>query len=367
MKDSEYMELALMLAKNGLGWTAPNPMVGAVLVKDGEIIGQGWHEYIGGPHAERNALRNCTDSPEGATLYVTLEPCCHYGKTPPCTEAIIRSGIAKVVIGTLDPNPVMAGKSVEILQNHQIQVEVGVLEEDCKRLIKVFSKFITSKIPFVLMKYAMTMDGKIATYTNHSKWITGEEARQRVQQTRHEFSAIMVGVNTIIYDNPLLTCRLENGRNPARIICDTHLRTPLDANVVQTAGSDTTFLATCSKDEEKRKQYLKKNCVLLDVGEKDGHIDLTDLMADLGNRNIDSVLLEGGSTLNWSALDQKIVDEAEIYIAPKLFGGTASTPVGGKGVAFPKEAFQLKASSVSQIGEDFLIESEVIYPCLQES
>lgn len=367
MDNLKHMQSALALAKKGCGFVNPNPMVGAVIVKDGRVIGQGWHEYFGGPHAERNALRNCTDSPEGAALYVTLEPCCHYGKTPPCTEAIIRSGIAKVVIGTLDPNPVMAGKSVEILQNHQIQVEVGVLEEDCKRLIKVFSKFITSKIPFVLMKYAMTMDGKIATYTNHSKWITGEEARQRVQQTRHEFSAIMVGVNTIIYDNPLLTCRLENGRNPARIICDTHLRTPLDANVVQTAGSDTTFLATCSKDEEKRKQYLKKNCVLLDVGEKDGHIDLTDLMADLGNRNIDSVLLEGGSTLNWSALDQKIVDEAEIYIAPKLFGGTASTPVGGKGVAFPKEAFQLKASSVSQIGEDFLIESEVIYPCLQES
>lgn len=368
MDDTKYMKMALELAKKGSGFVNPNPMVGAVIVKDDTVIGQGYHEKYGGLHAERNALASCRVSPQGATMYVTLEPCCHYGKTPPCTEAIIESGIVRVVVGTLDQNPKMTGKSVEILREHQIQVEVGILEKECQALIKTFTKYITTGKPYVMMKYAMTMDGKIATYTNQSKWITSEKARQYVQETRHQYTAIMVGVNTVINDDPLLTCRLENGKNPVRIICDTHLRTPLSSQIVQTANTVETIIATCSDDSSRQKLYEEKGCKVLSVESRDHHVDLEQLMSVLGEMEIDSILLEGGSTLNWSALNQHIVDGIQAYIAPKIFGGTeAKTPIGGSGVSTPGEAVQLENTRVEQIGCDYLIESEVIYPCLQES
>lgn len=367
MSDTKYMKLALALAEKGRGHVNPNPTVGAVIVKDGEIIGQGYHEVFGGPHAERNALNHCTASPRGATLYVTLEPCCHFGKTPPCTEAIIQSGISRVVIGTLDPNPKMSGNGAALLRAHQISIEVGVLEEECKKQIREFRKWITTGKPFVFLKYAMTLDGKIATRCNRSKWITGEKARLHVQKTRGSCSAIMVGVNTILQDDPMLTCRMEACKSPIRIICDTHLKTPLTCSVVQTAGEYATWIATCSRDEARKRLYEKKNCKILNVKKKDHHVDLSDLMTLLGRQNVSSVLLEGGGTLHWSALKQQIVDEAQIYIAPKIFGGEAHTAVGGAGVAFPGDAFQLKNCVFSQIGSDYLIEGEVIYPCLQES
>lgn len=366
MSDLEYMKLAIELAEKGAGYVNPNPMVGAVIVKDNKIIGQGWHECFGGLHAERNALKNCTEPPQGATLYVTLEPCCHYGKTPPCTEAIIQSGIKKVVIGTLDKNPLVAGKGAEILRRHNIEVETGVLEQECSRLIRTFTKFITTKRPFVLMKYAMTMDGKIATYTNNSKWISGEEARKQVHKIRHEFSAIMVGVNTVIQDDPLLTCRLKGGKNPVRIICDTDLRTPLESQIVKTAESVLTYIATACDDSRRKADYEHYGCRFIQVGKRDGHIDLNELMDILGSMDIDSILLEGGGTLNWSALDRRIVDEVHIYIAPKIFGGIASTPVSGRGVDLPEDSIKLRPYAVSKIGGDYLIESEVIYPCSQE-
>lgn len=367
MNDTDYMALALSLARRGTGFVNPNPLVGAVIVKDGVIIGQGWHEQFGGLHAERNALKNCQASPEGATLYVTLEPCCHQGKTPPCTEAILESGISRVVIGVLDPNPRMCGKSAALLRERQIQVTVGVLEAECQKLIRVFSKFITTGRPFVHMKYAMTLDGKIATRTKKSKWITGPEARQQVQMTRQEFSAIMVGVNTVLCDDPALTCRIPGARTPVRIICDTHLRTPLASTVVQTAADVPTLIATSCREEARRAPYLERGCTLLDVPTKEGHLDLNALMEALGQKNIDSILLEGGGALNWSALAQQIVDEMEIYLAPKLFGGNGATPVGGLGVDPPSEAFLLKNTSVSQVGQDYRIEGEVDYPCLPES
>lgn len=367
MNDSKYMKMALELAQKGNGWVNPNPMVGAVIVKDDIVIGKGYHERFGGLHAERNALANCKDSPQNATLYVTLEPCCHHGKTPPCTDAVIESGITRVVIGTLDPNPEVAGKSITILRGHNIQVEVGVLEEECKSLIKIFSKFITTKTPYVLMKYAMTMDGKIATYTKKSKWITGEEARLHVHQNRHHYSAIMVGVNTVIDDNPLLTCRLEHGKNPIRIICDTSLRTPLSSKIVQTAQEVETIIATCEHDKQKHKAYQDNNCRIVVVDKTDNHINLTHLMKILGTMGIDSIMLEGGSTLNWSALQAQIVDGVQAYIAPKIFGGDqAKSPVSGLGVGLPDEAIILKHSKLFRLDEDYLIESEVIYPCLQE-
>ena len=227
MNDEYYMRLALELALKGLGKVNPNPLVGAVIVKDHEIIGEGYHKKYGGLHAERNALLNCTKSPSGATMYVTLEPCCHYGKTPPCTEAIIEHNISKVVIGTLDPNAKVSGKGVEYLIQSGIEVVVGTLEEQCKEINKVFFHFVTTQKPFVVMKYAMTMDGKIATAAGESKWITGDLARRRVHHDRNRYSAIMVGVGTVLSDNPLLTCRVMYGINPIRIVCDSNLITPL--------------------------------------------------------------------------------------------------------------------------------------------
>lgn len=362
MLETDYMKLALKLARKGCGFVSPNPMVGAVIVKDDEIIGQGYHEKYGQLHAERNALLSCEKSPKGATIYVTLEPCCHYGKTPPCTEAIIQSGITRVVIGSADPNPLVTGKGVEVLRKNNIEVVENILKEECDKLNQVFFHYIKTGLPLVVMKYAMTMDGKIATYTGESKWITGEIARRRVQKDRHRLSAIMVGVATIIADNPLLTCRLENSNNPIRIICDTNLRTPLNSQIVITAKEVPTIIATSCKDLEKHKPYGDAGCKIIVVDKKGDHIDLNLLMERLGEEKIDSILLEGGSTLNWSALESKIVSKVQAYISPKIFGGTDSkTPVDGPGVRNPNDSFLLKNSRMIEVGEDILIESEVDY------
>ena len=368
MNDRDYMRIALQLAEKGCGWTNPNPMVGAVIVKDGRIIGQGWHEKYRQRHAERNALAACTADPRGATLYVTLEPCCHHGKQPPCVDAILAAGIRRVVVGSADPNPLVSGKGIALLRSNGIEVLENVLREECDRLNKIFFHYITTKRPFVLMKYAMTMDGKIAAYTGHSKWITGEAARAHVQQLRHQCSGIMVGIGTILADDPLLTCRMEGGKNPIRIICDSHLRTPLQAQVVQTASEIPTILATCCADPARHTAYTQAGCRVLCIAEKDGHIDLVQLMERLGQELIDSILLEGGGTLNWAALESGIVQQVQAYIAPKLLGGrTAKTPVEGDGVPHPNAAFSLKNSRLLRLGKDFLIESEVAYPCSQES
>lgn len=362
MDDIKYMRQALKLAEKGCGWTAPNPMVGAVIVKDGRVIGEGWHEKYGQPHAERNALASCKESPKGATIYVTLEPCCHHGKQPPCVDAILEAGISRVVVGSGDPNPLVGGKGISILREHGIEVTENVLREECDRLNEVFFHYIQTQRPFVVMKYAMTMDGKIAAYTGESKWVTGEEARNHVQQQRHRLQGIMVGAGTVLADDPSLTCRIEGGKNPIRIICDSRLRTPLHAQVITTAKQVPTILATCCTDREKQQEYEAAGCQIIVVKEKDGHVDLRQLMEKLGERNIDGILLEGGGTLNWSALESGIVQKVQTYIAPKLFGGQkAKTPVEGIGIPTPSEAFILKNSTITRLGEDFLIESEVDY------
>jgi diaminohydroxyphosphoribosylaminopyrimidine deaminase/5-amino-6-(5-phosphoribosylamino)uracil reductase len=367
MEDSIYMKMALNLAKKGCGFVSPNPMVGAVIVKDGNVIGQGYHEKYGELHAERNALASCTISPKGGTIYVTLEPCCHYGKTPPCTEAIIESGISRVVIGSSDPNPLVSGKGTLILKQYGIDVIENVMKEECDKLNEVFFHYIKTKLPYVVMKYAMTMDGKIATYTGKSKWITGELARQRVHQDRHKYSAIMVGVGTVLADDPQLTCRLENGRNPIRIVCDTNLCTPLSSQIVTTAKEVRTIIATSCMDVQQHQPFLQAGCETIIVSKENGHTNLNELMTQLGERNIDSILLEGGGALNWSALQSGIVKKVQCYIAPKLFGGEgAKSPIAGIGVDFPDKAFLLKNSRVIQIGEDIMIESEVIEKCSQE-
>lgn len=362
-EDIRYMELAMELAERGRGWTNPNPVVGAVIVKEGKIIGEGFHERYGELHAERNALADCRrrgENPKDATIYVTLEPCCHYGKTPPCTEAILEAGIRRVVVGAKDANPLVGGKGIALLREHGLEVTEGVLEEECRKQNRIFFHYIEKKTPYVVMKYAMTLDGKIATVSGKSQWITGEKAREHVHILRHELMGIMVGVGTILADNPSLNCRLhckpQEKKDPIRIICDSFLRTPLESHVVKTAGEQRTIIATCEKETEKRKQYEKAGCEIIEVAEKDGHLDLKMLMKELGDRGIDSILLEGGGTLNDSALRSGIVNEVYAYIAPKLFGGaSAKTPVMGRGVDAPDEAFALENIRLEQLGEDILL------------
>lgn len=357
MSDQRYMQLALDEAIKGRGWVNPNPMVGAVIVKDGNIIGSGYHQKYGEPHAERNALAACSANPQGSTMYVTLEPCCHWGKTPPCTDAIIASGVAKVVIGAKDPNSLVAGKGIQILKQHGIEVTTGVLEDKCHQLNEVFFHYIRHKTPFVVIKYAMTIDGKTATSTGKSQWITGEAAREHVHSLRHRYTAIMVGIGTIIADDPLLNCRLPNSKNPARIICDTNLRIPLDAKVVQTANEITTYIATASKNSAKISALKEKNVNIISLSQKNGHINLEQLMTVLGERSIDSILLEGGATLHAAALESGIANKVMAYIAPKIFGGEqAKSAVGGKGIDNPNQAYQLGGGKITQLDQDILLE-----------
>lgn len=369
MTDEKYMQMALELARKAEGWTNPNPMVGAIVVKNGNIIGQGFHEKYGQLHAERKAIANCSESPEGATIYVTLEPCCHYGKTPPCTEAIIENKISRVVVGSKDPNILVAGKGIEILKQAGIQVTTGVLEKECNEINKIFFHYIGEKKPFVAMKYAMTMDGKIAAYTGKSKWITGETAREHVHKLRHKYMAIMVGIGTVLKDNPRLDCRLPNTKNPKRIICDTNLRIPLECQIVNTAKDIETYIATATLEHEKIKKLTEAGCIVLQIPRSGDHIDLNILIQMLGKKGIDSILLEGGGTLNYEALSKGIVDYIFAYVAPKIFGGKdAITAVEGMGVESPESAIMLKNRKITTLGEDILIEHEVfkgVNKCLQ--
>lgn len=375
MTDQEYMLRAIQLAKKGEGWTNPNPMVGAVIVKDGRIIGEGYHKKCGELHAERNAIASLTESAEGATIYVTLEPCCHYGKTPPCTEAIIEQKIKKVVIGSRDPNPKVAGKGAQILRESGITVVQDFMREECDCLNPVFFHYITTKTPYVVMKYAMTLDGKIATKTGASKWITGEAARAEVQHMRHRYMGIMAGIGTVLADDPMLNVRVEGWKSPIRILCDSGLRIPLDGQIVKSAGKYRTIVAYADSEntEAKRKRLHEMGVETICCPDENNQVDLKKLMRYLGEEGIDSILLEGGGTLNDSALRAGIVQEVQAFIAPKLFGGMNSkTPVEGIGVRFPSEAVKLKCTDICQIGEDIRITCQVCgkeqeESCLQES
>ncbi len=361
MESTEYMRRAITLARNGIGFVNPNPLVGAVIVKNGRIIGEGWHEQYGQPHAERNALANCTESPEGAELFVTLEPCCHYGKQPPCTEAIIQAKIKKVYVGSADPNPLVAGKGVQQLRNAGIEVETAVCQAECDKLNRIFFHYITKKMPYCLMKIAMTADGKTATRAGFSKWITNEASRQHVHELRKQFSAVMCGIGTVLADNPSLTCRIENPSNPTRIICDTHLRISTECTVVRTAKEVPTIIATSSSDTGRIEKLREFGVQILKVPDEEGHINLKILMKKLGEQGIDSVLLEGGSHMHESALRAGIVQHVQIYIAPKIFGGvSAKTAVGGVGVTEVEEAYQLSAPEIRQYGNDILLDYDIL-------
>ena len=368
MTDRDYMLRAIELAKGGLGWTSPNPLVGAVIVKDGRIIGEGYHERYGKLHAERNAIASLTESAEGATLYVTLEPCCHYGKTPPCTEAILEQKIARVVIGSRDPNPLVAGKGAAILRAAGVLVEEDFMREECDALNPVFFHYITKKTPYVFMKYAMTADGKIAAWTGDSKWITGESARKKVQELRHQYMGIMAGIGTVLADDPMLNVRIPGLKSPVRIICDSGLRIPMDSQIVKTAKEYRTIVAYagehsgegCKEAEEKEEQLHAAGVETVSVPDADGRVDLRKLMEYLGKQGIDSVLLEGGGTLNDAALSAGIVNEICAFIAPKIFGGAgAKTPVSGIGVAHPAEAVMLTLRQMETIGDDLMLRYSV--------
>ena len=334
--EEQYMRRAIELALKGEGYVNPNPMVGAVIVKEGRVIGEGYHHRYGDLHAERDAIASLTEDPAGASIYVTLEPCCHHGKQPPCTEAIIEKGIKKVVIGSRDPNPLVAGKGVRILREAGIEVTEDFLRSECDEINPVFFKYITTGQPYVVLKYAMTMDGKIATVTGKSKWITGEVSRTQVQHLRHKYMGIMAGIGTVLADDPMLNVRIEGLKSPVRIIADSRLRIPTDCNIVKTAGEYRTIAAYC-KDEtgglhNKKEELEEAGIELVETPSDNGHVDMVYLMEYLGRQGIDSVLVEGGGILNDSLVRAGLVDRVEAFIGPKIFGGeNARTPVSGLG------------------------------------
>ena len=360
MEDKEYMRRAIVLAQKAGGYAAPNPLVGAVIVKDGRIIGEGYHRRCGEWHAERNALASLTESAEGAVMYVTLEPCCHVGRTPPCTEAIIEHKIAKVFIGSRDPNPLVSGKGAKLLREHGIEVQEDFLREECDALNPIFFHYITTHTPYAALKYAMTLDGKIAAYTGASQWITGTEARQHVQTLRSRYSAVMVGIGTALADDPMLNCRIEGAHQPWRIVVDSHLRLSPDSRLCRTAQEYPTMIACLDTDTDKRKILAEMGVTVVVCPEEDGHVSLPYLMRALADRQISSVLIEGGGQLSESALRSHIIQHIYAYIAPKLLGGRdAKTPVEGQGADHPDAAAQLTYRRMTRLGEDWLLEYDV--------
>lgn len=357
------MQRALDLSIKGRGTVNPNPLVGAVIVKDDVIIGEGYHAKFGGPHAEVNAVDSAPEGVEGATLYVTLEPCNHQGKTPPCSELIIKEKFSRVVIGMKDPNILVNGKGIQRLQDYGIKVDVGCLNAEAEEINKIYRKFITTNQPYCVLKTAMTLDGKIATYTGDSKWISNEQSRKFGHELRHQLTGIMVGVNTVIKDDPELTDRSDykNKSHPVRIVVDSAGRTPLSSKLLNTTAAQTIIAVTDKADQEFKRNILEKGARVIECPQNNGRVDLSFLFSELAKENIDSILLEGGSTLNFSAIEEGLVDKVYSFISPKFVGGNAShTPVGGKGVANISDAFFLDIKKIERFENDVMIESNII-------
>ncbi len=359
VRDTFFMKQAIELSKIGMGFVNPNPLVGAVIVKENCVIGKGWHEYFGGPHAEINAIKDANGETDGTTIYVTLEPCSHYGKTPPCSLAIVQSKFSRVVVGSVDPNPLVVGSGIGMLQNAGIEVQSGILEKEVQQLNEVFFKFIRTKLPFVVMKTAMSLDGKIATASGDSKWISGEASRKRVHELRNRYAAIMVGINTVLKDNPLLSVRDVAGKtkNPVRIVVDSKARIPLESKLLNTLEiSETIVAVTDQVPESKIKALTDKGAHVLVCHAVEGRVDLKFLMRELAARDIDSILLEGGGTLNFEALKQGIVDKVVAFVAPKILGGAqALTSVEGAGFPRLPDAVEIENLKVCESGEDIML------------
>jgi len=360
-----YMEQALSLAKLALGQVSPNPAVGAVVVKGDEVIGRGYTQPPGSWHAEVMALKEAGEAARGATMYVTLEPCSHYGRTPPCTEAIKAAGIAKVHLAMLDPNPLVAGRGRERLEKEGIKTILGELEEEARRLNEAYIKFITQGRPFVTAKFAMSLDGKIATKTGDSKWITGIEARKYVHSLRYTADAIMAGANTVCVDDPQLTCRCCGGRGgtarkqPLRVIVDGKGRTPLSSRVFHELGK-TLVVFGRSLTPRERAAFMGAGAEVLELASDEGLIDLSILMEELAKRDITNVLVEGGGTLFGSLFDSRLVDKVVAFIAPVIIGGEgAKTAVGGSGVERMADVLRLGNVSLERIGDDFVLSGYV--------
>lgn len=356
-----YMQRALELAQMAEGNTSPNPMVGCVIVdEEGEIVGEGYHHKAGEPHAEVNALKDAGTAAKGCTAYVTLEPCSHYGRTGPCCVALAKAGIKKVVVACTDPNPKVAGRGLEYLRLQNIEVITGVCEDEALRLNEKFFCWITKQRPFVSLKYAMTLDGKIASHTRDSKWITGEEARTYAHLLRKQHDAILVGIGTVLEDDPELTTRMVKGKNPIRIVLDSHLKMSLMSSVLN-AAAETIVVTSLEADEVKAEAISAlPNVEVIRLPLEDGKIPLDLLIIQLANRNITSLLVEGGSEIHGAFKDAGLADRVYAFIAPKVVGGkNALTPIGGVGSATIDEGWQLDEVEYQVLGKDLLITGKI--------
>ncbi|GAB3796229.1 bifunctional diaminohydroxyphosphoribosylaminopyrimidine deaminase/5-amino-6-(5-phosphoribosylamino)uracil reductase RibD [Virgibacillus kimchii] len=357
-----YMELALKNAKAMKGQTDPNPLVGSVIVNENRIVGVGTHLKAGEPHAEIHALRMAGDLAHGGTIYVTLEPCSHHGRTGPCAEAIVQAGIKKAVIATLDPNPKVSGNGVKILQDAGIEVITGVLEEESRKMNEVFNKYIVEQKPFITLKSGITLDGKVASHTFNSKWITSEEARLDVHKMRHENMAILVGINTVLKDDPALTARIPNGKNPLRVVLDSSLKIPLDFQLVNDKQAETWIFTSQNHDSDKRKKLEGRGVRVFETSSADS-VNIPEVVERLGKESISSLMIEGGGNINASFLENQLIDKVVLYFAPKLIGGKdAPTFLEGTGIKLMKDAVELKDTNVEKIGPDFKFIGYPMYP-----
>lgn len=366
MRDEFYMKKVINLAKKGAGFVNPNPLVGAIIVKDDRIISTGYHKKFGEFHAERIAINECREDLTNSTIYVNLEPCTHHGKTPPCCDLIIEKKIKRVVIGCVDPNPLVSGKSIEIFKKHNIEVRVNVLQKECELLNEIFFFYILNNKPFITYKYAMTIDGKTTT-NQKNEWISNELSRKNVHKDRNKYSSILVGINTVLKDDPLLNCRIKNLRDPIRIIVDTDLRIPEKSKIVQSSNTIYTIIATASNNQSKIAMLEKYNCHILNVKKKDNYLDLVDLVVKIGNKNIDSIFIEGGPTIASSFLNERLINKIQTYIGLKVYSSKIdNSSFKNNNLIFKENPINIINQKIKTFKGDIFIEGEVEYPCLQE-
>src|SRR3972149_7237333 len=361
--DEKYMALALELAEKGRGKVEPNPMVGAVLVKDGEIVGKGYHQVFGGAHAEIYAIHEGGTNCRGATLYVSMEPCAHYGKTAPCVDAIIKAGIKKVVAAVVDPNPITSGKGIQQLKEAGIEVVAGVMEMQAKRLNVPFFKLMQKELPYITVKWAMSIDGKIATHTGESRWITSEESRKYVHKIRGLMNGILVGINTVVRDDPLLTCRIEGGQNPKRIVVDSKAALPINSRLLSTINEGEIIVAVTKNAQLKRIQKLEQmGCRIVQTKDMNGGVDLKELFQRLGEMKLTNILVEGGSRVITSVIEGRLADRVMVFLAPIIIGGEgAKSPVLGTGINKISEAAEIDEVEIKRLSNDIIIEGTLKY------
>jgi len=354
--DKRYLRAALRLARKAAGRTSPNPMVGAVLVRGGKVVGTGYHRFAGADHAEVVALKQAGTRAKGATLYLTLEPCSHYGRTPPCADALIKAGVKEVVAGMADPNPLVAGRGFTKLRRAGIKVRVGVHEQECRVLLEAFSKFITRRLPFVTLKLAATLDGKIASSSGDSQWVSGAKARALVHRWRNEYDAVLVGVDTARTDNPQLTCRIAGGRNPFRVVLDSRLRLALSSQLLRLNDPAKTIIATTRKASPSKARAIESlGAVIWRLPARGNHVAWQPLLKKLAALGIVSVLVEGGAAIAASALQEKIIDKIEFFYAPKIIGADGRAMIGNLGLRKMAQALPLRKLDVRRVGEDILL------------